>query len=95
MNIINQQKSFIDEISNLLQDMSAEIEVLRSIAYRYHLMHGDKVNSGVLELKDNISFAITGEMNGDVKCTMVDCKELGIESRYEKIKSKMKILIYC
>jgi hypothetical protein len=92
MKTINEQKVILQDLEHLINKMDAEIELLRSINYRYYLMHGNKIQNGRLSVPENISFDVTGEVHGDVKCRMIDHNKINIESNYQKIKSELKRL---
>jgi hypothetical protein len=92
MKKINEQKQILQDLEYLINKMDAEIELLRNIAYRYYLMHGNKVHNGLLSVPENISFDVSGEIDGDVQCRMIDHNNLNIESNYQKIKSELRRL---
>lgn len=89
MEKINEQKQLLQDISYLLAKMEAEIELLRNINYRYYLMHGNKVQNGLITVPENISFDVSGEINGDVQCQIIDHKKINIESNYMIIKYEL------
>lgn len=92
MRALNEQKQLLQDLEYLLNKMETEIELLRNINYRYYLMHGNKVQNGQLSVPENISFDVSGEIDGDVKCRMIDHAKINIESNYQKIKSEIRRL---
>ena len=59
MRALNEQKQLLQDLDYLLNKMEAEIELLRNINYRYYLMHGNKVQNGLITVPENISFDIS------------------------------------
>lgn len=92
MRALNEQKQLLQDLDFLLNKMEAEIELLRNINYRYYLMHGNKVQNGLLTVPANISFDVSGQIYGDVQCRMIDSEKINLESNYQKIKSELKRL---
>jgi hypothetical protein len=92
MRALNEQKQLLQDLDYLLNKMEAEIELLRNINYRYYLMHGNKVQNGLITVPENISFDISGEIDGDVQCRMIDHEKINLESNYQKIKSEIRRL---
>jgi len=92
MRTINEQKQILQDLEYLINKMDAEIELLRNINYRYYLMHGDNVQNGLISVPENISFDVSGEIDGDVKCRIVDYNKINLESNYQKIKSELRRL---
>ena len=92
MKSINEQKQILQDLAHLINERDVEIEFLRNINYRYYLMHGNKVQNGLISVPENISFDISGEVDGDVHCRMIDHNKINIESNYQKIKSEMRRL---
>ena len=89
MRALNEQKQLLQDLDFLLNKMEQEIELLRNINYRYYLMHGNKVQNGLLNVPENISFDVSGEIDGDVQCRMIDHSKMNLESNYQKIKSEI------
>jgi hypothetical protein len=92
MRTINEQKQILQDFEHLINKMDAEIELLRNINYRYYLMHGNKVQNGLISVPENISFDVSGEIDGDVQCRMIDHAKINLESNYQKIKSELRRL---
>lgn len=88
MKKLNEQKQFIEDLGNLINKMEIEIELLRNINYRYFLMHGNKIQNGVISAPKNISFNIYGGIK-DTQCKIVDHEKLGITSNYQQIKKQI------
>jgi hypothetical protein len=88
MKKLREQQMFIQNLEILLTKMESEIELLRSIAHRYYIMHGHKIQAGLVFTPENISFGITVD-GYDVSCQLLDHDELGIESDYQKIKNQL------
>jgi len=89
MKSINKQKQVLQDLEHLINKMNTEIELLRNINYRYYLMHGNRVQNGSISVPENISFDVSGEIDGDVQCRMIDHNKINIESNYQKIKSEL------
>jgi hypothetical protein len=92
MRTISEQKQILQDLEHLINKMDAEIELLRNINYRYYLMHGNNVQNGLISVPENISFDVSGEIDGDVKCRMIDHNKINLESNYQKIKSELRRL---
>lgn len=92
MKTLNEQKQLLQDLEYLINKMEAEIEILRNINYRYYLMHGNKVQNGLVTVPENISFDVSGEIDGDVQCRMIDHEKINLESNYQKIKSEIRRL---
>jgi hypothetical protein len=92
MRALNEQKQLLQDLDYLLNKMEQEIELLRNINYRYYLMHGDKVQNGLIKVPENISFDVSGDIDGDVLCRMIDHEKINLESNYQKIKSEIRRL---
>lgn len=92
MRALNEQKQLLQDLDYLLNKMEQEIELLRNINYRYYLMHGNKVQNGLITVPENISFDVSGEIDGDVQCRMIDHEKINLESNYQKIKSEIRRL---
>ena len=92
MKKINEQKQILQDIEYLIKNMDAEIDLLRNINYRYYLMHGNKVQNGLITVPENISFDISGKKESDVKCRIIDHDKINIQSNYQKIKSELRKL---
>jgi hypothetical protein len=92
MRALNEQKQLLQDLDYLLNKMEQEIELLRNINYRYYLMHGNKVQNGLIKVPENISFDVSGEIDGDVLCRMIDHEKINLESNYQKIKSEIRRL---
>jgi len=92
MRALNEQKQLLQDLDYLLNKMEQEIELLRNINYRYYLMHGNKVQNGLITVPENISFDISGKIDGDVQCRMIDHEKINLESNYQKIKSEIRRL---
>jgi hypothetical protein len=89
MKSIHEQKQTLQDLEHLINKMYVEIELLRNINYRYYLMHGNKIQNGLISVPENISFDISGEIDGDVQCRMIDHAKIDIESNYQKIKESI------
>ncbi|MFO0477629.1 MAG: hypothetical protein ACK50L_02445 [Bacteroidota bacterium] len=92
MKSINEQKQILQDMEHLINKMNAEIELLRNINYRYYLMHGDKIQNGLVSIPENISFHVSIKKDGDVQCEMIDCNKINIESNYQRIKNELRRL---
>lgn len=92
MRALNEQKQLLQDLDYLLNKMEQEIELLRNINYRYYLMHGNKVQNGLITVPENISFDVSGDIDGDVLCRMIDHEKINLESNYQKIKSEIRRL---
>jgi hypothetical protein len=92
MRTINEQKQILQDLEHLINKMDEELELLRNINYRYYLMYGNKVQNGLISVPENISFDVSGEIEGDVQCRMIDHFKLNLESNYQKIKSELQRL---
>jgi hypothetical protein len=92
MRALNEQKKLLQDLDYLLNKMEQEIELLRNINYRYYLMHGNKVQNGLIKVPENISFDVSGDIDGDVLCRMIDHEKINLESNYQKIKSEIRRL---
>lgn len=92
MRALNEQKQLLQDLDHLLNKMEAEIELLRNINYRYYLMHGNKVQNGLLSVPENVSFDVSVGIDGDVQCRMIDHEKINLESNYQKIKSELRRL---
>lgn len=92
MRALNEQKQLLQDLDYLVNKMQSEIELLRNINYRYYLMHGNKVQNGLITVPENISFDVSGEIDGDVQCRMIDHEKINLESNYQKIKSEIRRL---
>lgn len=92
MKKINEQKQILQDIEYLIKNMDAEIDLLRNINYRYYLMHGSSVQNGLVHVPENMSFDISGEREGDVKCRIIDHQKINITSNYQKIKNELRRL---
>jgi len=92
MRTISEQKQILQDLEHLINKMDVEIELLRNINYRYYLMHGNNVQNGLISVPENISFDVSGEIDGDVKCRMIDHNKINLESNYQKIKSELRRL---
>ena len=92
MRALNEQKQLLQDLDYLLNKMEQEIELLRNINYRYYLMHGNKVQNGSITVPENISFDVSGDIDGDVLCRIIDNEKINLESNYQKIKSEIRRL---
>jgi hypothetical protein len=92
MKSLDEQKQLLQDIDSLLGKMKSEIDLLRNINYRYFLMHGNKVQNGLVSVPENISFDVTGEIDGDVECRMIDHDKIRIESNYQNISRELSRL---
>ena len=92
MKALNKQKELLQDLDYLLNKMESEIELLRNINYRYYLMHGNNVQNGLLSVPENISFDVSGDIDGDVQCRLIDHDKINIESNYQQIKNKLRRL---
>ena len=90
MKALNEQKKLLQDIDYLVKKMEAEIELLRNINYRYYLMYGNKVKSGIITVPENISFDISGEIDVDVQCRIINHEKINLESNYQKIKREIR-----
>ena len=89
MRTISEQKQILQDLEHLIKKMEIEIETLRNINYRYYLMHGNNVQNGLVSVPDNISFDISGDINGDVICRMIDFDKINLKSNYQIIKKEL------
>ncbi len=89
MKSINEQKKTLQDLEHLINKMDAEIELLRNINYRYYLMYGNKVQNGLISVPKNISFDVSGEIDGDVQCRIIDHAKINLEGNYQKIKNEL------
>jgi len=89
MRAINEQKQLLQDLDCLLNKMEQEIDILRNINYRYYLMHGNRVQNGLITVPENISFYIREDKEGDVECRIIDHDVIHIESNYQKIKREI------
>lgn len=85
MKKIDEQIKQLHEIQYLILKMEEEIELLRNINYRYYLMHGNNIKEGVVNVPNNISFSLSGDIT-DTKCQIIQHDKLGITSNYLIIK---------
>jgi hypothetical protein len=89
MKTINEQKKLLEDIECLINNMYAEINLLRNITYRYYLMHGYKVQDGILSVPETISFGVSQDIHGEALCKIIDHEQLNIESNFQQIKSEI------
>jgi hypothetical protein len=92
MKKLNETKQMLQDVEHLINQMEAEIELLRNINYRYYLMHGSDIQGGAVNATENISFSIDAENPEGVKCKVINHTNLGIESSYQKIKNQIRDL---
>jgi hypothetical protein len=92
MKAISEQKQILDDIDLLINKMESQIEMLRNINYRYYLMYGEKIQCGVVEVPDNIDFAIPIDQSFDALCRLTDYNKIGMENDYQKIKKEIQRL---
>ena len=92
MRALNEQKQLLQDLDYLINKMEKEIELLRNINYRYYLMHGNKVQNGLIKVPENISFDISGDIDGDILCRIIDHEKINLESNYKEIKSEIRRL---
>lgn len=93
-NVIQQQIKQLYSVDHLLTQMQQEIELLRSINYRYMLMHGNKIQHGEQIVPEDISFSIFKNTvdSKDVQCVVVNNTKIGLKSNYQQIKESLKEL---
>jgi len=91
MKALHEQKKLLQDLELLINKMESEIELLRNINYRYYLLNGGLIKSGVVDVPESISFQIAGDVD-EVKCLIIDHEKINIESNYQKIKSEIRRL---
>jgi len=82
MKKIKEQKELLEIVSDIIEQQSHEIEVLRNIVKRYHLKYGEEVESGFIKIEDNEDILIT-EM---AKVIICDSDKLSYTSNFQGIK---------
>lgn len=96
MKALNEQKKLLDDLGRLIDRMSSEIELLRSIVNRYNLKYGKEIQPGYLKIHENISFDIYGtidDKNDELAyCKVTDHEKIGIESNYQGIRKEIERL---
>ena len=90
MRALNEHKQLLQDLEYLVNKMETEIELLRNINYRYYLMYGNKIKNGLIAVPENISFDVSGEIDGDVQCRMIEHEKINLESNYQKIKMEIR-----
>ena len=90
MRALNEHKQLLQDLEYLVNKMETEIELLRNINYRYYLMYGNKIKNGLIAVPENISFDVSGEIDGDVQCQIIEHEKINLESNYQKIKSEIR-----
>lgn len=89
MKKLNEIKETVDSVIPLIDKMRNEITTLRAIVYRYHLMHEGRLQNKNINLPDNFSFALEGDIN-EIHCRLVDSKMSRQKSNYEEILQEIK-----
>lgn len=92
MKAIQKQKQTLDQLELLIDSMYYEIKILRNIAYRYYLKHGESIAIGEVDIPDHLSPSLSGDVD-NVICKMADHKKLGVISRYVAIQQGIDDLI--
>jgi hypothetical protein len=92
MKAINDQIKVLQDLAELIRNMEVEIELLRNITLRYYLHYGSQVQNGKISVPENISFSLSGDVDGSVQCKITDHNKVGMESNYNRIKNEIQSL---
>lgn len=94
MSKIRDAQTTLNQLENLVGIMYDEIEQLRNMVYRHTLIESNIIKGGRIDpIPDNIYFNIDYGICSDVfKIRVLDSKEIGIDSNYQKIKKLLKSL---
>lgn len=85
MNKLKENKQILEDAEMLIRMLNDEVNRLRNIVARYHLRHGQYIQTGRVMIDESIDFMLDGDVrNLQVSC--VDCDKLGIKSNFQKIQ---------